>query len=111
MRFQRIVNLHFGSGAVAREGMIVARRVAQRDVEIVDAIQLPGDCRAEAGVTVTVIALLLRGGTPRLVRVRPVRRAGCSQRACKRKRIIPAADALQIARRRVAGVALAGGLK
>ena len=39
MRLQRIVNFHFGRGAIAREGVKIAGGVAQRNREIVDVIE------------------------------------------------------------------------
>ena len=90
--------------------MIVAGRVAQGDVEVVHVIQRAVTGGPEAGVTVTVIALLgepapppTAAAAPAASRVQPPRLQG----EC----VIPAADSLQVAGRRMAGVARAGGLE
>ena len=72
---QRIANFHLRRRAFAREGMIVARRVAQRDAEIVDAVERARYRRPRAGVTVTVMALLAELAPPRRPAVRPGRLA------------------------------------
>src|SRR5436305_2996872 len=109
VRFQRIAYFDLRYRAFTREGMVLARGIAQRDAEIVNPVERSGDGlargqgdrrgdHASGRGSAAAWPAGASGATPAAsatARLQPA--------ALQRKRIVLGADALQIAGRRMAG--------